>query len=548
MANLRVALVKLPPIAEVETKRKAREEARAALKKVQDELAPTARAIKARRDQQDNKYRTIKADLDANSSYLVQAVDEVNRASTAEKPYYEQKKANLDAKVKKLSAELAQAKDDLDKIDLEYKTNIRDKLKAPEQALSSAEDDLKKTTNEFDRFAKAAAQKRWKFGDWFRTLPILDAFESPTKIQQVWLPDLTIDYNFKDVPRFDRCVTCHLGIDRAMFDKEQLRELAYAPDHLQKKLEDARRMLAERQKSGENLGFDLSDLPSTVPTLKLSRGQVSMYAAHPRLDLFLDADSPHPVEKFGCTICHSGQGSATDFNLASHTPSSFHQEEEWHKEHQWESNHFWDYPMLSNRFTEAGCLKCHHQVTDLVRYGSKNEAAKLSRGFDLVRENGCFGCHEIAGIKSGRAIGPDLRLEPNPPLDWLTALDQKNARSDPLNPPGTYRKVGPSLRRITEKTNEGWTRKWIMSPRDLPRRHEDAAFLRPQHEQGRGAACGPERLPRGGDSLHRLLPIRREQGEPRRQGHLPHGSDFDSEALSRGVGKGAVERPRQEGA
>ena len=39
------------------------------------------------------------------------------------------------------------------------------------------------------------------------------------------------------------------------------------------------------------------------------------------------------------------------------------------------------------------------------------------RGFNLVKENGCFGCHEIAGSKSGRAIGPDLRLEPTPPLD-----------------------------------------------------------------------------------------------------------------------------------
>ena len=37
--------------------------------------------------------------------------------------------------------------------------------------------------------------------------------------------------------------------------------------------------------------------------------------------------------------------------------------------------------------------------------------------------------------------------------------------ADPLNPPGTQRKVGPSLRRISEKTNQSWARKWLLSPR-----------------------------------------------------------------------------------
>ena len=100
-----------------------------------------------------------------------------------------------------------------------------------------------------------------------------------------------------------------------------------------------------------------------------------------------------------------------------------------------------------------------------MRQGNKEEAPKLLRGFNLVRENGCFGCHEIAGIKKGREVGPDLRLEPSPALAWLSPTDQEKAKADPLNPPGTYRKVGPSLRRIAEKTNEEWARRWIQSPR-----------------------------------------------------------------------------------
>jgi cbb3-type cytochrome oxidase cytochrome c subunit/nitrate reductase cytochrome c-type subunit len=199
----------------------------------------------------------------------------------------------------------------------------------------------------------------------------------------------------------------------------------------------------------------------------LDKGQIAMYAAHPRLDLFVDANSPHPMEKFGCTICHQGQGSATDFVNAAHTPADAEQEEEWHKEYGWAHSHFWDFPMLSSRFTESSCLKCHHEVTDLIRYGSKTEAPKLLRGYELVREYGCFGCHEIAGIKSGREVGPDLRLEPQPALAYLTPAEQDKAKADPLNPPGTYRKVGPSLRRLAEKTNQDWVRKWIYAPRSF---------------------------------------------------------------------------------
>src|SRR5262249_27589546 len=114
---------------------------------------------------------------------------------------------------------------------------------------------------------------------------------------------------------------------------------------------------------------------------------------------------------------------------------------------------------------ESSCVKCHHDLTGLVRYGNKEEAPKLLKGYNLVRENGCFGCHEISGQKGGRSIGPDLRLEPAPALQYLSAAEQEKLKSDPLNPPGGLRKVGPSLRRLAEKTNQKFTREWVLEPR-----------------------------------------------------------------------------------
>ena len=46
-------------------------------------------------------------------------------------------------------------------------------------------------------------------------LPVLDAFNSPLRIDQIWLPKLTLNNNFRDVARFDRCTTCHQGMNKS---------------------------------------------------------------------------------------------------------------------------------------------------------------------------------------------------------------------------------------------------------------------------------------------------------------------------------------------
>src|SRR5579864_3291045 len=330
----------------------------------------------------------------------------------------------------------------------------------------------KELTAEFDRFVKLASQKRWTGADTFRTLPVIDAFASPVKIQQTVLDELPIDYNFKYVTRYDRCTTCHLGITQSGFGKAALRKLNDDPGQ-DRELTDqflvASKILKDRKKLGGMT--DLPDperlRPTRISADQLTAGRVTEFCNHPRLDLFVDENSPHPSEKFGCTICHAGQGSATAFFEASHSPNNSTSMERWEEVYGWKSNHFWDYPMLSHRFVESSCLKCHHQVTDLVREGVRQEAPKLLKGYNLVRELGCFGCHEISGLKSGRRIGPDMRLEPDPPLEMLSPAERVKAQSDPLNPPGTMRKVGPSLFRLAEKTTESWVRPWIKAPRDF---------------------------------------------------------------------------------
>lgn len=89
----------------------------------------------------------------------------------------------------------------------------------------------------------------------------------------------------------------------------------------------------------------------------------------------------HPFDRFGCTICHQGQGRATTREAA-------------HGHVQ-----YWDHPMLPMNFIESACGKCH-LPTDVP------DAPKLARGRAVFEEAGCIGCHKLNGI--GGVIGPEL--------------------------------------------------------------------------------------------------------------------------------------------
>lgn len=91
----------------------------------------------------------------------------------------------------------------------------------------------------------------------------------------------------------------------------------------------------------------------------------------------------HRVEKFGCTVCHQGQGAALTFEEAK------------------AEDVFWDYPLLPASMTEASCNTCHDP-----RALSKQHAPKLVRGMELFESRGCSGCHKLND--KGGVLGPAL--------------------------------------------------------------------------------------------------------------------------------------------
>ena len=146
----------------------------------------------------------------------------------------------------------------------------------------------------------------------------------------------------------------------------------------------------------------------------------SVLAAHPRLDLFVSPDSPHPMKTMGCTVCHEGSGQDTDFILAAHTPKNEAEKKEWKKYYVKELGlplatfhlveEFWERPMLLTKYASASCVKCHDQVYDLERHATEPLASadNIVRGRDLFTKVGCINCHNVQGLTDSRRVGTDL--------------------------------------------------------------------------------------------------------------------------------------------
>lgn len=568
----------------------ARKEKDAAESKAADEAAASARAelvaeldglITEAKLREDNLAREKKfraADLTSAISLRDIAVGAHDKQRSAERQ----------AAVDRLKEVVSQATADLEESE-GYRQKLLSLLKGSGGITATQDASQKKLTEamgELDRM-HASVEGGWqKTGRAILGAPILDAFDnSDTRIEQVWLPEMTINYNFSDVARFDRCITCHRAIDKTgpgsaiepayqhegspfivtLATPESRPELPPGEDRWNEALRKTYGLELNEEgliepgnvvisavlpnSAAAEAGLELGDVIERVggtPSLTkqravagllggvrwgesieltIRRGLPHPYASHPRLDLFVGSTSPHKIGDVGCTICHDGQGSATEFKWASHTPNDPNEAEAWRREHGWFDNHHWIFPMYPDRFIESGCLKCHHEIVELEPSERFPEppAEKLVQGYHLVRQYGCFGCHEINGFDGpSRRIGPDLRAEPSfhaaahalleedalspPERQWaerlivhpeddvtrgklfaVIASDKaraSQAQTDEaprfsgvthklgellkdVESPGKYRKTGPSLRFVASKSDYAFLYNWIRKPSDF---------------------------------------------------------------------------------
>jgi len=122
----------------------------------------------------------------------------------------------------------------------------------------------------------------------------------------------------------------------------------------------------------------------------------------------------HDPAAFGCTVCHGGQGRATD-TADAHGDVPF-----------------WPQPMIPRPFAYAGCGSCHThiQVPNLVR---------LRHGRTLFERYDCLACHRLDG--RGGTLRPDGGGMEGPDLsrvglagyhaDWYSDHLTRRAKAEP---------------------------------------------------------------------------------------------------------------------
>lgn len=147
-----------------------------------------------------------------------------------------------------------------------------------------------------------------------------------------------------------------------------------------------------------------------------------VFKTHPKIDpLFTN----HPIETYGCTVCHAGQGRATRIKHGvfdspdakdkdGHYKYVFGED----KDQAHGTTHYWEEPLLRGDFLQANCNRCHSTQRWV------NEAPVYEKGKNLFLEKGCAGCHAVKGYTENPRVGPELtrirnKVTPEFLVSWI---------------------------------------------------------------------------------------------------------------------------------
>lgn len=100
----------------------------------------------------------------------------------------------------------------------------------------------------------------------------------------------------------------------------------------------------------------------------------------------------HKVEKFGCVVCHQGQGEALTLKAAHGRVNN------------------WTKPLLEGYYAQSSCGRCHPMKMELPLSANLAGAEKFFEGWRLFREYNCTGCHKLKNYERPVRIGPALSL------------------------------------------------------------------------------------------------------------------------------------------
>jgi mono/diheme cytochrome c family protein len=302
------------------------------------------------------QYRKARAEIEREKNRLADLLQEQQFAkSRLDAEYYQYKKAEHEGDLSdaaRYKARVEQLEQQIANLEVPI-AELRARVDALQAEIKAAEAPLD----------EIAEERRIRLSDYQRVRERMDAImpqvlpgirvAKAPEIQQVVITGLnTTNFN-EPLMRVERCQTCHMGIDRADFE-----------------------------------------------------GAAQPYATHPHRDVLL---AHHPVEKFGCTVCHAGQGVALSVHSAHGELHLFDQTPRLAE------------PLLTDTWIQSQCRKCHQPELPTLQF-----ASTVAHGQKLFQTMGCPGCHLARGYEQQAKVAPDLRrvaskVDPSWLVDWIKA-------------------------------------------------------------------------------------------------------------------------------
>lgn len=248
--------------------------------------------------------------------------------------------------IQRLDKEKAKLDPELEKA-RQKRDQLREEIKKLHAGVKELENQLAKMTAERDKWLRVMENATTTLA--IKDFKLFSIYKIPS-VRQVVLDEFDRNRFDEPVARVDRCQSCHLAINRPGFENEP-----------------------------------------------------QPFRTHPRREVLL-ADSAHAPEKFGCTVCHDGQGPAVNSVAQAHGEVPY-----------------WEFPLLRGAKAQSSCVSCHLDVQRL------QDAPLMAEGQRIFEQIGCTGCHLVKGYED-------------------------------------IPKVGPSLRRIGAKVDPSWMVRWIENP------------------------------------------------------------------------------------